>query len=84
MARKWSASSTARKVLLASPPRTMNLGVDLFSGAVLRSGGTMLGTVNKGNPFDYPIPGGGTRDRSAEVVKAIHDLKIDGADRNRR
>ena len=64
--------------LLASPPRTMNLGVDLFSGAVLRSGGTMLGTVNKGNPFDYPIPGGGTRDRSTEVVKAIHDLGIDG------
>ena len=64
--------------LLASPARTVPLGLDVFSGAMLRSGGTMLGTVNKGNPFDYPMPDGTTRDRSSEVVEAIHGLGIDG------
>lgn len=64
--------------LLARPPRTMPLGLDVFSGAVLRSGGTMLGTVNKGNPFAYPMPDGSTQDRSDSVVEAIHGLGIDG------
>lgn len=64
--------------LLATPPRTMPLTLDVFSGAVLRSGGTMLGTVNKGNPFSYPMSDGSTADRSASVVEAIHALGIDG------
>lgn len=64
--------------LLASPPRTIPLTLDVFSGYVLRSGGTMLGTVNKGDPFRYPMPDGSKRDRSGEVVAAIHDLRLDG------
>jgi 6-phosphofructokinase len=64
--------------LLADPPRTLSLSLDLFSGAMLRSGGTMLGTVNKGNPFSYPMPDGSTRDRSGEVVDTILNLGIDG------
>jgi ATP-dependent phosphofructokinase / diphosphate-dependent phosphofructokinase len=64
--------------LLSDPPRIMSLKFDVFSGAVLRSGGTMLGTVNKGNPFNYLMPDGTTQDRSSSVVNAIHGLGIDG------
>ncbi len=64
--------------LLADPPRTMPLSLEVFSGAVLRSGGTMLGTINKGDPFRYPMPDGSTLDRSASVVSAIHGLGLDG------
>ncbi len=64
--------------LLSNPPRTMALKFEVFSGTVLRSGGTMLGTVNKGNPFNYPMPDGTTQDRSSSVVDAIHGMGIDG------
>lgn len=64
--------------LLSDPPRIMSLKFDVFSGAVLRSGGTMLGTVNKGNPFNYLMPDGTTQDRSSSVVSAIHGLGING------
>ena len=64
--------------LLAKPPRTIPLTLEVFSGAVLRSGGTMLGTVTKGNPLAYPMPDGSVVDRTDEVVAAIHGLKLDG------
>ncbi|MDA0998635.1 MAG: ATP-dependent 6-phosphofructokinase, partial [Proteobacteria bacterium] len=64
--------------LLASPPRIRPLSLEVFSGEALRSGGTMLGTVNKGDPFRYPMPDGGFADRSDEVVRALRDLGIEG------
>src|SRR5919108_3898256 len=45
---------------------------------ILPKGGTLLRTTNRGNPFEYPVKGGGCEDRSAEVVKNIHELGIDG------
>jgi phosphofructokinase-like protein len=45
---------------------------------ILPKGGTLLRTTNRGNPFEYPIAGGGCEDRSAEVVANIHALGIDG------
>lgn len=45
---------------------------------ILPKGGTLLRTTNRGNPFEYPVPGGGVEDRSAQVVENIHDLGIDG------
>ena len=30
----------------------MSLGAELFDGTLLRRGGTILGTTNKGDPFD--------------------------------
>ncbi len=45
-------------------------------------GGTILGTTNKGNPFEYPtkMPGGELAlvDRSDDVVDAFKRLRIDG------
>ena len=45
---------------------------------ILPKGGTLLRTTNRGNPFEYPMPGGGTEDRSDAVVQNIHELGIDG------
>ncbi len=42
-------------------------------------GGTILGTTSRGNPFAWPDPdaGGGTRDRSDEVLAAFRDRGLD-------
>ena len=45
---------------------------------ILRIGGTILGTTNRGDPFAYPIETtGGTRDYSARCVEMFHQLKLD-------
>src|SRR5215213_4344289 len=45
---------------------------------ILRIGGTILGTTNRGNPFAYPIEtSGGTKDYSARCVEMYHELKLD-------
>ena len=45
---------------------------------ILRVGGTILGTTNRGNPFLYPVEtSGGTRDYSSRCVEMFHQLKLD-------
>ena len=45
---------------------------------ILRVGGTILGTTNRGNPFLYPIEtSGGTKDYSARCVEMYRELKLD-------
>src|SRR5262249_16799448 len=44
---------------------------------MMRQGGTILGTTNKGDPFAYPMPGGKTKDRSDEIVANFRALKCD-------
>jgi ATP-dependent phosphofructokinase / diphosphate-dependent phosphofructokinase len=45
---------------------------------ILRIGGTILGTTNRGNPFAYPIEtSGGTRDYSVRCVEMFHHLTLD-------
>jgi ATP-dependent phosphofructokinase / diphosphate-dependent phosphofructokinase len=45
---------------------------------ILRIGGTILGTTNRGNPFAYPIQtSGGTKDYSARCVEMFHELQLD-------
>src|SRR5512145_3408212 len=45
---------------------------------ILRIGGTILGTTNRGNPFAYPVDtSGGKRDYSARCVEMFHHLKLD-------
>ena len=44
---------------------------------ILRIGGTILGTTNRGNPFAYPIEtSGGTRDYSSRCVEMFHELDL--------
>lgn len=43
---------------------------------ILRLGGTMLGTTNRADPFNFPV-NGGTKDRSDDCIAGYHDLKLD-------
>ena len=46
---------------------------------ILRIGGTILGTTNRGNPFAYPVDtSGGKRDYSARVLEMYHAMQLDG------
>jgi 6-phosphofructokinase 1 len=45
---------------------------------ILRLGGTILGTTNRGNPFAYPIEtSGGTVDYSERCIEMFHRLGLD-------
>ena len=62
---------------LIEPDRWRKLTPGDVTG-ILRIGGTILGTTNRGNPFAYPIEtSGGTRDYSARCVEMFHQLDLD-------
>jgi 6-phosphofructokinase 1 len=65
---------------LLDTTKIMQLDRDSVRG-ITHLGGTILGTTNRNNPFEYPVklPGGetGLVDRSDEVVENFHRLKID-------
>ena len=63
--------------LLEQPMRYEELKLGLFTGELLRRGGTILGTVNKGNPFAYPMPDGSIKDRSHDVIQGLRDLGVE-------
>ncbi len=62
--------------LMARPPQAEELGFEVTETAVMRQGGTILGTTNKGDPFAFPTDGG-TVDRSAEVIEGYRALRLD-------
>ncbi len=62
--------------LLDRPPRYMELGLAAVDGNMMRMGGTILGTTNKGNPFAFPIPGKGVKNRSSEVIASVRELGL--------
>jgi len=63
--------------LMARPVDAEPLDVSRFTGMLLRTGGTILGTTNKGDPFDYPMPDGSRIDRSEEVIEGYRLLGLD-------
>lgn len=63
--------------LLARPVEAKKLTIDMFDGNILRQGGTILGTTNKGNPFDYPMPDGTRKNRSDEIIEGFKSLGLD-------
>lgn len=54
--------------LAARPPQTVALQPGMADTVMMRHGGTVLGTTNRGNPFAWPMPGGGVADRSREIA----------------
>lgn len=65
---------------LILPDLTMPLGLAQVRG-ILPKGGTILGTSNKADPFNYGVKEGGktvTKDMSDVVLKRIKALKLDG------
>lgn len=63
--------------LLARPVRYTRLTLENVDSALLRAGGTVLETVNKGNPFEYPMPDGTFKDRSQEAIEGFRALDLD-------
>ncbi len=63
--------------LMRRPVEFEELGLRVVTGNILRLGGTILGTTNKGDPFAFPMPDGSLRDRSAEVIEGFRQLGLD-------
>jgi ATP-dependent phosphofructokinase / diphosphate-dependent phosphofructokinase len=63
--------------LLRRPVEYDELGPEACDSAMLRLGGTILGTTNKGDPFAFPMPDGSRKDRSEEVIEAVRLLGIE-------
>lgn len=56
----------------------INLTPHRVGAGLLARGGTILGAINKGNPFSYPIEEGVKRDISAEIVASCKAMQLDG------
>ena len=63
--------------LLARPVECTNLDRGAAGSEMLRLGGTILGTTNKGDPFAFPMPDGRLLDRSSEVTEGVRQLGLE-------
>ena len=63
--------------LLARPVEWVALTPSETDIELLRRGGTILGSTNKGDPFAYPMPDGRVIDRSNEVIEGYRQLRLD-------
>jgi 6-phosphofructokinase 1 len=54
--------------LMNDPPLAETMAPERMDSVLLRLGGTVLGTTNRGDPFAFPMADGATRDRSGEVI----------------
>ena len=63
--------------LLSRPVEAEALDERVMSSEMLRQGGTIPGTTNKGNPFRFPTEGGKLADRSADVIDGYRQLGLD-------
>ena len=63
--------------LLVRPMRYKVLNKAMFDTTIMRLGGTILGTTNKGNPFQFPMPDGSLKDRSGEIIDGIQQLGLE-------
>ena len=61
--------------LLNRPIEAIPLTQETVDVALIRQGGTFLGTTNRGNPFAYPMGDGKFLDRSSEIIDGIKALK---------
>ena len=63
--------------LLTEPMRYKVLTRDMFDASIMRLGGTILGTTNKGNPFRFPMPDGTFKDLSDDIIAGIRKLNVE-------
>lgn len=63
--------------LIKRPIESVLLTPEKCDTALLRSGGTVIGSTNKADPFAFPMPDGQKKDRSDELIQGYHDLKLD-------
>jgi len=73
-------SADAFNGVLSDPMDIIPLDMERVSGLLIR-GGTILGTTNRGGPFEFPVkgPDGGwtTVDRSDDMIERIRGLGVD-------
>ena len=62
---------------LMQPLQYQELHPQMFDGNLLRRGGTIIGTTNKGDPFAFPMPDGTRIDRSDELIAGYRELGLD-------
>lgn len=66
--------------VLDDPMRLMPLDLKTVSGLLVR-GGTIIGTTNKGGPFDFPVKSEDgkweTVDCSEELLMRLHEIGVD-------
>ncbi len=63
--------------LLRRPPEAEELDLGIATVNMLRLGGTILGTTNRGDPFAFPMPDGSVQDRSQELIEGVRQLGIE-------
>ena len=63
--------------LLERPLQYRVLTPNEFDSTLMRQGGTVLGTTNKGNPFAFPMPDGSTKDRTDDIIDGFRQLNLD-------
>jgi 6-phosphofructokinase 1 len=63
--------------LFDRPVRAKQLTLAETAASMMRQGGTILGTTNKGNPFFYPQADGTLRDCSQDYVDGMRQLGLD-------
>ena len=67
----------ARQLVGGPTPRHRPLLPQHVDTVMMRQGGTILGTTNKGDPFAYPMPDGSRTDRSEEIIANFRDPGCD-------
>ncbi len=63
--------------LFERPVQASLLTLADVSTTMMRQGGTILGTTNRGDPFACPMPDGTIRDRSDDILEGIGLLGLD-------
>ncbi|HUK58892.1 MAG TPA: ATP-dependent 6-phosphofructokinase [Stellaceae bacterium] len=63
--------------LMRRPVEYEELDLGVTNVNILRLGGTILGTTNKGDPFAFPMPDGTVKDRSDEVIEGARSIGLD-------
>lgn len=63
--------------LIERPVAARRLTVNDVDTFMLRQGGTILGTTNKGNPFAYPMKDGTTKDLSEDIIAGLREIECD-------
>lgn len=63
--------------LIEQPARTCELNLESLDLFPFRAGGTALGTVSRGDPFQFQMPDGSLRDRSADFIAGVRGVGLD-------